>query len=352
MSKLPGRGSNTNPEGRFEKLAFEIDGDELDRRENENESIAAKTQFFRDSSRTIVTENNSPDIPFRFSVNPYRGCEHGCAYCYARPTHEYLNLSAGIDFESKIFVKKDAPELLREKLMKPSWQSALIVMSGITDCYQPIERKLELTRGCLKVLGEFKNPVAMITKNRLVTRDIDLLKPLAELGAAHVTLSVTTLDPKLSAVLEPRTSHPQARLQAIEELAKAGIPVGVNLAPMIPGLTDHEIPAILKAAADAGAKTSGFVPLRLPFTVAPLFSAWLETHRTEQKEKVLSRIRDMRGGKLNDPNFESRMRGQGPIAENMRQVFEVYSRKYGFNRDRFDLETKHFSRPGDQLSLL
>ncbi len=354
MAKNPlqGRGANTNPEGRFERLAFEIDGDELDRRDLDGETVSPKTQLFKDSSRTIVTENNSPDIPFRFSVNPYRGCEHGCAYCYARPSHEYLNLSAGIDFETKIFVKHEAPELLRKKLMSPSWKPESITMSGITDCYQPIERKLELTRGCLKVLLDFKNPVSMITKNALVTRDIDLLKPLAELNAAFVLVSVTTLDNDLCSVLEPRTSRPAARLRAIEELAKAGIPVGVNIAPVIPGLTDHEMPAILKATSEAGATVSGFVPVRLPFTVAPLFEQWLETHRPERKNKVLGLIRDMRGGKLNDPNFESRMEGKGPIAESLRQIFEIYSRKYGFNKTRLKLETKHFSRPGEQLSLL
>ncbi|MBX3021416.1 MAG: PA0069 family radical SAM protein [Bdellovibrionales bacterium] len=350
-NNIKGRGVSSNTDNRFERhsLALEpYEGEEF----AEEEKPLLRTRFFKDSSRTIVAENNSPDIPFTYSINPYRGCEHGCAYCYARPTHEYLGMSAGLDFESKIFVKHEAPELLREKLMSPRWQGEQITISGNTDCYQPVERQLRLTRRCLEVLVQFRNPCSLITKNALITRDMDLLKELAALNATWVTLSITTLDDDLCASLEPRTSRPRARLQAIEQLATAGIPVSVNVAPCIPGLTDHEMPEILKAAADAGARGAGFVPIRLPLAVTPLFEEWLEVNRPLRKEKVLANIRDMRGGKLNDGEFGSRMRGQGAIAANMRQMFELYCRKYGLNRgERWQLDSSHFCRPGDQLTL-
>ena len=227
--------------------------------------LCLRTQFFKDHSKTVIARNDSPDVGFSASLNPYRGCEHGCIYCYARPTHEYLGFSAGLDFESKIMVKEDAPELLRAELLSPKWQPQVIFMSGVTDCYQPVERKLKLTRRCLEVLAEFRNPVFIITKNRLVTRDIDLLSELARHQAAAVWLSITTLDPELRKVMEPRTSPPAARLAAIRELAQAGIPVGVNVAPVIPGLTDHEMPAILQAAAEAGATAAGYTVVRLPY---------------------------------------------------------------------------------------
>ncbi|RYZ78787.1 MAG: PA0069 family radical SAM protein, partial [Proteobacteria bacterium] len=278
-----------------------------------------------------------------------RGCEHGCAYCYARPTHEYLGYSAGLDFESKIFVKEKAPELLANALMKKSWQCEPIAMSGVTDCYQPLERVKQITRGCLEVLNKFKNPVYLITKNHLVLRDLDLLKEMASWNGAMVFLSITSLDPDLIRVLEPRTSHPVSRLKAIEELAKAGVHVGVNVAPVIPGLTDHEMPAILKAAADAGAVSAGYTPVRLPLAVSPLFEEWLEVHRPLKKEKVLGLIRDVRGGKLNDANFGSRMRGEGAVADSLNQMFRLYTRKFGLNEKKISLSCEHFHRPGDQL---
>ncbi len=321
--------------------------------EESGEKPLLRTQFFKDSSKSVVSENSSPDIGFRFSVNPYRGCEHGCAYCYARPTHEYLGYSAGLDFESKIFVKEDAPKLLREKLMSRSWRPETIAMSGVTDCYQPIERKLQLTRQCLEVLLEFKNPVGIITKNKLVTRDLDLLSKFAKFDGAMVYLSITSLDAKLIEALEPRTSRPEARLAAIRELSAAGVPVGVNIAPVIPGLTDHEIPAILKAAREAGATHAGYVPVRLPLSVTPLFSEWLEVHRPEKKDKVLELIRSLRGGKLNDPRFGTRMKGEGAIASNLEQMFRIYSRREGLNEKEFRLSADHFQKPdpGRQLSL-
>ncbi len=312
-----------------------------------------RTQFFKDHSRTVIARNDSPDVGFDASLNPYRGCEHGCAYCYARPTHEYLGFSAGLDFESEIMVKEDAPELLRAELMSPRWQPQAIFLSGVTDCYQPVESRLKLTRRCLEVLVEFRNPVFVITKNRLVTRDADMLSELARHGAAAVWLSITTLDAELRQVLEPRTSPPAARLAAIRELKQAGIPVGVNVAPVIPGLTDHEIPAILQAAADAGATAAGCAVVRLPYAVTPLFEQWLERHFPDRKEKVLNQIRAMRGGKLNDSRWSTRMSGEGILADQIGQMFEVARRKAGIQHCNQELSTAAFRRPtGAQLGLL
>jgi DNA repair photolyase len=346
---IKGRGASSNPDQRFQALQTHAEPNEADAYE---EKIMLRTEFIRDSAKTVVTENKSPDIPFRFSLNPYRGCEHGCAYCYARPTHEYLGFSAGLDFESKIMVKEDAPELLREKLMARSWAGEHIVFSGNTDCYQPVERKLEITRRCLQVMAEFRNPFAIITKNSLVARDIDVIAPMAELSAAIVTVSVTTLDDKLCAVLEPRTARPASRLATIRKLSEAGIPVSVNVAPVIPGLTDHEMPAILHEAYAAGARYAGMTVVRLPLAVAPIFEEWLTVHRPERKEKVLGLIRDVRGGKLNDASFGSRFRGEGAVAKNLHQMFDIYTRKAGFSRSWPPLSSEHFVRPGDQLSLL
>ncbi len=346
---IKGRGASSDPKNRFETLHFEQEPED-DLRFAEKSKL--KTQFFYDKSKSIISENDSPDIGFSYSINPYRGCEHGCAYCYARPTHEYLGYSAGLDFESKILVKKDAPILLRKRLMAKSYEPDVIMMSGNTDCYQPIERKLELTRQCVEVLAEFRNPVSLISKNHLITRDIDLFKELNEFRAVHVTLSITSLDDDLISVLEPRTSRPAARLRAVEELAKNGIPVGVNVAPLILGLNDHEMPKILKAAADAGALSAAFIPVRLPLTVAPIFKEWLEVHRPLRKERVLSAIEEMRGGKLNDPRFGNRMKGEGPLVESLRQIFKIYTKKFGLNQKRSELTVEHFVRPNQQLSLL
>ena len=340
---IKGRGSQAN--------RYVIEPQEWDDYPDEERPLL-RTEFFKDSSRTIVSENKSPDIGFNFSMNPYRGCEHGCAYCYARPTHEYLGHSAGLEFESKIYVKYAAADLLREKLRSKSWKPEPIFLSGVTDCYQPIERKLQITRQCLEVFVEFHHPVSIITKNHLITRDVDLLSQLAKINGTVVYLSVTTLDDDLAATLEPRTSRPQARLKAIQTLAEKGVPVGVNVAPIIPGLTDHEMPAILKAAKVAGARFAGFTPVRLPLAVLPLFTEWLEVHRPDKKTKVLELIKNMRGGKLNDPRFGSRMRGEGPVAENIRQMFKLYARREGLNQEKLKLSTEHFIRPGDQMSLL
>ena len=343
------RGAGWNPKNRFDKLEYVEDPDaELS---PDDEPRPLRTQFLRDDSQSVITYNNSPDLGFETSLNPYRGCEHGCAYCFARPTHEYLGFSAGLDFETKIVVKENAPELLRAELSAKSWKPQVLVMSGVTDCYQPIERKLEVTRRCLGVLAEFLQPVAIITKNHLVTRDIDHLKVLAEVQAAVVNISITTLDADLAKTLEPRASTPQRRLAAVSELSSNGIPVRVLVAPCIPGLTDHEMPAIYAAAAKAGAREAGYVPLRLPGAVAPIFEDWLERVVPGQKEKILSRVRAIRGGKLNDPRFGARLRGEGFFAEQMRNLSRISRHKAGFQGEIPELSVASFRVPTDQLSL-
>ena len=285
-------------------------------------------------------------------MNPYRGCEHGCAYCYARPTHEYAGMSAGLDFESKILVKERAPELLRAELSARKWQPQSLAMSGVTDCYQPVERRLELTRRCVEVLVEFRNPVTFVTKNHLITRDIDLFLELAKHHAVAAAISITSLDGELAKSLEPRASSPSRRLAAVEELSAAGIPTTVMFAPAIPGLNDHEMPAVFQAAAKAGALDAHYVALRLPWAVAPLFEQWLERHAPGQKEKVLNRVRDMRGGKLYDAEWGERMRGTGFFAEQMRQLYEVSRRRAGFPlHRRAPLSIDAFRVPTNQLTL-
>jgi DNA repair photolyase len=312
-SQLPvirGRGTSDNPPNRFEQLHLDsgeagvfANGYEAE----ESESVAPQTQFFKDHTRTILTRNDSSDVGFEYSINAYRGCEHGCIYCYARPTHEYLGFRSGLDFETRIMVKEDAPELLRQELAKPRWKPQVISMSGVTDCYQPIERKLQLTRRVLEVLADFRNPIGIITKNHLVTRDIDLLQEMARFQAAAVFVSVTTLDRDLARIMEPRTSVPARRLDAIAQLAAAGVPVGVLVCPVIPGLTDHELPSIIQAARDAGAQFAGYNMLHLPYAVKDLFLDWLSTHLPEKRGKVESKIRALRGGKLNNSDFATRM---------------------------------------------
>lgn len=344
---LRGRGSATNPKNRFETIERVVEPAQGD-----DEVSSPETQFFPDRSKSIIAYNESPDVGFDASINPYRGCEHGCVYCYARPSHEYLGFSSGLDFETKIMVKEDAPELLRGALSSPKWKPQLVALSGNTDCYQPVEKRKQITRRCLEVLLEFRNPVVIVTKNYLVTRDIDLLSELARYDCVCVTLSLTTLDQRLSSLLEPRASRPARRLAAIKALADAGVPAGYLQAPMIPGLTDAEAPAIAVAAAKAGATFSGYVALRLPFAVKDLFEQWLEQHYPDKKEKILHRIREIRGGKLNDPNFKTRMRGQGVYAEQMAKLFELARKKSGIRARWPKLTTEHFRRPGkDQLSL-
>ncbi len=346
--KLRGRGVPSNPTNRFASTASERFEDY-----DPAEDPAPRTQFIPDASASVITYNDSPDIPFTASINVYRGCEHGCAYCYARPYHEYLGFSPGLDFESKIVVKYRAPELLRQELAAPKWKPQTIAMSGVTDCYQPVERKLRLTRRVLEVLLECRNPVGIVTKNHLVTRDVDLLAELARFNAVVVYVSLTTLDADLTPKLEPRASLPKLRLAAIKTLAAAGVPVGVLLAPMIPGLNDHEIPNLLAAAAQAGAQSAGLVPLRLPYAVKDIFSDWLTRHFPDRKENVLNRVRSLRGGKLNEAEFGARMRGEGLWAEHLWQMFHVAARKAGLNQRDQELSTEHFRRPdGAQISLL
>jgi DNA repair photolyase len=344
-----GRGTSDNPANRFESTRFERDPESFDPDDLEPSPL---TVLIPDSTRSIIATNDSPDVGFDASINPYRGCEHGCIYCYARPTHEFLGLSAGLDFETKILVKHDARNLLRHELMKPGWVPRTIGISGVTDAYQPAERRLRLTRGCLEVLAEFRNPVGIVTKNRLVSRDADILADLARINAAAVYLSITTLDAELARSMEPRASTPSARLEAMATLAKAGIPVGVLVAPIIPGLNEHEIPAILKAAADSGATSAGFTIVTLPLGVADLFSSWLDRHVPLQKEKILGRIRSLRDGRLNDSRFGVRMGGSGPFAEVIQKLFQIGAARAGIEKRGPGLTAEHFRRPGQrQLSL-
>ncbi len=341
-----GRGAQIAPPNRFESVRLEDDWEQLEH----DESAAADdrripTQFFADATQSLITENDSPDIPFRYSINPYRGCEHGCAYCYARPGHEYLGLNAGIDFETKVFYKPEAAKLLRAELCKPSWRGELIAISGVTDCYQPAERRLRITRGCIEVLVEARQVFGIVTKNALVLRDLDLLAPHAHRRMCVVNLSVTTLDAKLARDLEPRTSPPAMRLKAIRELSAAGVPVRVMVAPIIPGLTDLEVPSILQAAAEAGALTAGWQMLRLPWAVRPVFEDWLAKNRPGLRERIMGRIQAVRGGKMNDFEFGRRMSGQGEYADGISQTFQVFAHKFGLDRRMPKLDTTQFRPP-------
>jgi len=350
-----GRGTVENPRNRFERLAVESDDgawEEIAGVDPDFEPRRPATEYLRDDSQTLISRNDSPDIGFTHSLNPYRGCEHGCAYCYARPYHEYLGFNAGLDFETRIMVKERAPELLERELARQSWRPRPLACSGVTDCYQPLERELEITRGCLEVLAACRNPVGIVTKNALVTRDVDYLGELAEHDASLVVLSVTTLDARLAGALEPRASRPAARLDAIETLARAGISVGVSVAPIIPGLNDHEIPAILEAAAARGASFASGTVVRLPHAVKDVFAAWLDTHAPARKDLILGRIRELRDGGLNDARFGSRLSGEGPLAEQIAQLLAVARRRTGLDTPRESLSTASFRRrlPG-QMEL-
>jgi DNA repair photolyase len=341
-----GRGSSLRPPNRFGQMHAQSD---LEQVALDAEYLAAlervPTQYLPDASRSIVSENDSPDIPFRYSINPYRGCQHGCAYCYARPTHEYLGLNAGIDFESRIFVKHRAAELFRDWLNRPGYVPEPVMMSGVTDCYQPAEREYRLTRGLLEVALEARQPIGIVTKNALVTRDLDLLAEMTRLRLVGVAVSVTTLDPVLARVMEPRTSQPSARLRALQELSAAGIPTRVMVAPIIPGLNDMELPEILAAAASAGAQSAGYVLLRLPLTVRPVFEEWLERTQPDKAEKVLSLIRSTRDGEMYDAQFGSRMRGTGIIAGQIEQMFRIFRARHGLDRPSTPLDASQFRPP-------
>lgn len=341
-----GRGADAAPPNRFLPIHVENDLEQLavDDELLEPER-RIKTEFFADASQSLITSNDSPDVGFRYSANPYRGCEHGCAYCYARPGHEYLGFNAGLDFETRIMVKERAPQLLRDELCKPSWQGEFIMLSGVTDCYQPAERHFRLTRGLLEVMLEARQVSGIITKNALVTRDIDLLAPLAAQRLIGVNLSITTLDAELARTLEPRTATPAAKLRAIRELTAAGVPTRVMVAPIIPGLTDHEVPRILEAAAEAGAVGAGYVLLRLPLAVEPIFFDWLARNYPNRHDRVESLIRGTRGGKAYSSTWNERMRGTGEYAEQIKQSFDVFRRKFGLDRPQPEPDYSLFRTP-------
>ena len=342
---LKGRGAVSNRSGRYE--AYEriatFDGWEAGR--PEAGQVRPATSVARDGSRRVIARNQSPDVPFDRSINPYRGCEHGCIYCFARPTHAWLGLSPGLDFETKLFAKPDAAALLRAELASPSYRPAVLALGTATDPYQPVERALEITRALLAVLHETRHPVAIVTKSPLVTRDLDILAPMAALGIVRVLISVTTLDGALARTLEPRAAAPKRRLAAISQLAEAGVPVGVLAAPMIPALNDAELERILEAAAAAGARSAGYVLLRLPLEIKALFEEWLEAHYPERKAKVLKLVRETRGGKLYEPQWGLRMRGRGVYAELLEKRFRAACRKSGLARGEWELDETRFRRP-------
>jgi DNA repair photolyase len=350
-----GRGAVFNIAHRFESTHREIDADALDADTDDDEPLSPlKTSVALETARSLITYNDSPDIPFDRSINPYRGCEHGCTYCYARPTHSYLNLSPGLDFETKLVAKRNAAELLKRELAAPSYRVAHIALGTATDAYQPIERELRITRSVLEVLSEARHPLGVVTKSALIERDIDLLAPLAAVGVAEVFISVTSLDASLSRILEPRAASPLRRLRAIETLTRAGIPVHVNVAPVIPFINEPEIERILEAAAGAGAVKSHYTVLRLPWEVSPLFEQWLAAHFPDRAHRVLSRVRDMREGKNYDARFGARMKGTGTWAALVRQRFNKASAKFGLDGKRPDLRADLFNAPhsgGPQLGL-
>ncbi len=338
-----GRGSQFNLPNRFEKIHSDVNFFDEEYFEDEDKRI--DTEYFNDNSKSVLTENNSPDIKAKFSINPYRGCEHGCIYCYARPTHEYLGFSSGLDFESKIMIKQNAPDLLRKEFLKKSWIPQPVFFSGNTDCYQPVERKLQITRKCLEVFDEFRNPVMIITKNSLIKRDADILTEMAQLNIVKVIVSITTLNFDLQRKMEPRTSSPAKRLDTIEYLTSKGIPTGVNIAPIIPGLTDEEIPEILKQSSERGALLAGRVILRLPHSVKILFENWLEKNYPDRSNKILNRVREMHGGELYNHTYGRRLTGEGKYADMIKMIFDSNCRKYGLNENILKLSADKFTLP-------
>lgn len=342
-----GRGAQIRTENKFLKAQYvteHIEGLDEPLLENPN------TQIFQENAKKILNRVDSPDLGFGYSMNPYQGCEHGCIYCYARNTHEYYGFSAGLDFESKIIVKRNAPQLLEKELLKPTWNAVPIMLSGNTDCYQPQEKKFEITRKMLKVLANYRHPVSIISKNSLVLRDLDLLQDLAADNLVHVYISITTLDEELRRAMEPRTASSIKRLKTVEALAKANVPVGIMNAPIIPGLNHHEIPEVLKAAADHGARNAGMTVVRLNGSIGPIFEYWLRKNFPDRFEKVWNQICSMHGGNVNDSNFGRRMSGEGNIAEAIHQLFKASKKKYfaGKTMPVYDL-TKF--RKGGTLSL-
>lgn len=339
-----GRGTSENTAGRFERFLREADAEYLNSFNAEEcaQGVQIPVTTFSDTTRNIISTNDSPDVGMDTTVNAYRGCEHGCIYCFARPTHEYLGLSAGLDFETKIMVKQDAPKLLEKALSSKGWKPRIVTMSGVTDCYQPLEKKFGITRACLEILQDFRNPAAIITKNALVTRDIDIFQKMAAWNGIAIHMSVTSLNPRTARLMEPRASQPHLRLRAIKILSEAGIPVSVIIGPVVPGLTCHEIPAILEACAKAGASGAHYTMLRLPYGVKDLFQHWLADHYPDRAARVLSHVRDIRGGKLNSAAFGERMRGSGRYAEQVNDMFQLYKKKYGLSRKYHSLSIDHF----------
>lgn len=347
MNRTPirGRGAAFNPKNRFEAIAVErAPTDVAEYFEDPEEGRSILTKFYVDHTRSILAKNDSPDIGFTYSVNPYRGCEHGCIYCYARPTHEYLGFSAGLDFETKIMVKPDAAKLLEEQFNRRSWQPQTVMMSGDTDCYQPIEKKLRITRQCLEVFLKYRNPVSVITKNALISRDIDLLKELAALNLVIVTISITSLNHDLIRKMEPRTSIPAKRFETIEALRKENIPVAVNVCPIIPGLNDVEIPSILEESFRCGARHASYTIVRLPNSVADLFVDWLGRELPDRAQAILNRIREVRNGNLTCSDFGKRLNGEGQLAEAIDQLFRAGCRRHHFNESKLTLSTSLFCR--------
>lgn len=349
--RLRARGAASRPAGRFEPYARAPEHDGWDIPEEER---LARTEVSLERPRSVITRNSSPDVPFDRSLNPYRGCEHGCIYCFARPSHGYLGLSAGLDFETRLIARPEAPRVLEEELRRKGYRVKPLAIGTNTDPYQPLERRMEIMRGVLEVLRAYRHPVTIVTRGAAVLRDLDLLAPMAEAGLAQVGISVTTLDAGLARAMEPRAPSPPTRIRMIRELSRAGVPVRVMAAPMIPGLTDHELEAILTEARRAGARAASMMPVRLPHEVAPLFADWIELHHPGKAAKVLGRIRDMRGGRLNDPRFAHRMKGEGEMAELLQQRFALSCKRLGLAHTLPELDCAQFRvppRPGDQLEL-
>jgi DNA repair photolyase len=350
---IKGRGAtNARLSARFDDKGREDDGDWLDAREGiDGEGTPRRTEVTIEKPKTIITRNRSPDIAFDRSINAYRGCEHGCIYCFARPTHAYQNLSPGLDFETKLFAKPDAPDLLRRELAKRGYQCTPMAMGTNTDPYQPIEERYRITRAVIEVLAEHDHPLVITTKSARIMRDIDLLGPMAAKRLAAVMMSVTTLDPVLARRMEPRASAPRQRIAAIGALVKAGVPTSISVSPIVPAINDHEIEAIVAAGAEVGARAAFSIVVRLPHEVAPLFREWLEVHYPDRAAKVMAMITAMRGGKDNDPNFFDRFRPQGAYAAALHARFKLACRKHGMNAERLDLRTDLFRVPTDQLAL-
>lgn len=350
--RTPGRGANSNGSGRYESLKREALDDGWGTQDEDAPPL--RTTVSRDTSRNVIARNNSPDIGFDRSINPYRGCEHGCIYCFARPTHAYLGLSPGLDFESRLFVKPDAPAILERELQRRGYKCEPIAMGTNTDPYQPIERRLQTTREILKVLSRYQHPVTIVTKSNLIVRDIDILSDMASRGLAKVALSVTSLDRRLARRMEPRAATPARRLEAIGSLTAAGIPAAVMVAPLIPSLNDPELESILEKAAAQGAKEAGYILLRLPLEVKDLWREWLDTHYPDRASRIMRHIRDARGGMDYDGQFGRRMVGQGPYAELLGRRYHLACKRLGLNERRLDLDVTKFRVPNDvarQLTL-